>query len=273
MRHALVSLVLTTSLAFSAVGCGADPPLDVASNVDLGRFQGKWYEIARLPRETQTDCYGTTAFYSPGPSGGLQLVHQCNVGSNAGPLQTVAMTAIPNASVPAKLTLDMGAYTGDYWILEVGANYEYAVVGHPSRSYLWILSRTPSLDATTVAGAIKRAQNNQFDTSHLQWTPQPPSGERVSSDVPIGDVPPPMGTGCSIAPGSAAGWPDAVALALVLVGGLAERRASDRRRRRSCSLLPQRGSGSKSIGRASAYSIAAGTCAGGICRQKTCHSG
>ena len=59
---------------------------------------------------------------------------------------------VPDPSAPAKLALDVGGYSGDYWILEVGPNYEYAVVGHPSRLYYWILSRTPTLDAGDHAG-------------------------------------------------------------------------------------------------------------------------
>ncbi len=194
-------VVLAAALALSQAiaGCGSEP-LDVAPSVDLGQFQGKWYEIARLPRATQTDCYGTTAFYSRGSDGALQFVHQCNVGSSDGPLDTVAMTAtVPDQSAPAKLALDVGGYSGDYWILEVGPKYEYAVVGHPSRLYYWILSRTPTLDAATTEAVLARAQAAHFDTSQLRYTPQPPSGERVSAPGPVGPVPPAMSTGCSIA--------------------------------------------------------------------------
>jgi apolipoprotein D and lipocalin family protein len=197
---AVVALAVFTVLAaFSAFGCTSGPPLDVASNVDLSRFQGKWYEIARLPRTTQTDCHGTTAFYTQASDGSFSFVNQCNVGSATGPLKTVSMTAsVPNASVPAKLALDVGGYVGDYWILEVGANYEYAVVGHPSRLYWWVLSRTPSLEASTMQGVIARATSDQFDMSQLQYTPQPPAGERSALTTPEGPIPPALGTGCSM---------------------------------------------------------------------------
>jgi apolipoprotein D and lipocalin family protein len=198
MKRTITWLTLLAALAPAAAACNADPPLDVAPAVDLTRFQGKWYEIASLPRTTQSDCYGTTAFYTAGSGGSLQLVHQCNVGSTTGPLKTATMTAtVPDPAAQAKLALEVSGFAGDYWILEVGSNYEYAVVGHPSRLYLWILSRTPALDADTMTGILDRAQRNQFDTTHLQMTPQPPAGERVSSDVPVGPVPPALGTGCS----------------------------------------------------------------------------
>jgi apolipoprotein D and lipocalin family protein len=218
VRGLVLGAALAVAIA-SSFGCGTEPPLDVAPNVDLGRFQGKWYEVARLPRTTQTDCYGTTAFYTMASGGSLQLVHQCNVGSNDGPLNTVTMTAtVPNGAVPAKLALDVGTFSGDYWILEVGPNYEYAVVGHPSRAYFWILSRTPALDTGTVSSILERAQKNHFDTSQLQFTPQPPSGERVSSNVPVGDVPPAVSTGCSMsAPTPAAPWPLALAFVALLM--------------------------------------------------------
>ncbi|HZU83606.1 MAG TPA: lipocalin family protein [Polyangiaceae bacterium] len=211
-----------------AVGCMADPPLDVAQNVDLGRFQGKWYEIASLPRATQTDCYGTTAFYSASPDGSFQFVNQCNVAAPAGPLKTVSMTAtVPDPSVPAKLALDVGGFQGAYWVLEVGDRYEFAVVGHPSRAFLWILSRTPTLDPAVVQGIVTRAQGNRFDTSKLQYTPQPPPDDRVASAAPVGPVPapPPTSGGCS-APGRAGGrgawWLGVVAVA---VGAWRRRRA------------------------------------------------
>jgi apolipoprotein D and lipocalin family protein len=194
----LAALAVLLVLAIPLVGCGSEP-LDVASNVDLQKFQGKWYEIARLPRATQTDCYSTTAFYSSDSSGDLQLVHQCNVGSQDGPLHTVAMSAaVPDRSVPAKLSVDVGGYTGDYWILDVGPNYEYALVGHPSRLYLWLLSRTPVLDSASTQTLVTKALELHFDTSQLIYTPQATQGERVSSPGPVGDVPPAVSTGCSV---------------------------------------------------------------------------
>jgi apolipoprotein D and lipocalin family protein len=216
-------LLLIAALASGAVTCGSDPPLDVASRVDLSRFQGKWYEIARLPRTTQTDCHGTTAFYAQGSDGTLSFVNQCNVGGTTGPLKTVSMSAkVPDQTVPAKLALDVGGYTGDYWILEVGSNYEYAVVGHPSRLYFWVLSRTPTLDPATMQGVLDRAQSNHFDTTQIQYTPQPPPEDRASSDAPVGEVPPAVQTGCSASAGPstrAVGWPLAViALALAVRG-------------------------------------------------------
>jgi apolipoprotein D and lipocalin family protein len=220
---ALAALLVLAPLLVG--GCGSEP-LDVAANVDLQKFQGKWYEIARLPRTTQADCYSTTAFYSAGSGGALQLVHQCNVGSQDGPLHTVAMSAsVPDQSVPAKLAVDVGGYSGDYWILDVGPNYEYALVGHPSRLYLWLLSRTPVLDSASTQTLVAKAQELHFETSQLVYTPQATQGERVSSPGPVGDVPPAVSTGCAVGSMGSLGvrGPWLVAWVLVLGAVLARR--------------------------------------------------
>ncbi len=209
MVRGFCQLVALAVCAFVAA-CSDGPPLGTVSNVDLGKFQGKWYEIARLPRATQTDCHGTTAFYTQGSDGTLSFVNQCNVGATDGPLHTVTMTAtVPDQKASGKLLLDVGGFSGDYWIIDLGTNYDYAVVAHPSRQYLWILSRTPTLDADTLNGIIGRAQGEQFDMSKLQYTPQPPAGERVTLSGPEGPVPPAVKSGCSagaVPPSSDAGW-------------------------------------------------------------------
>jgi hypothetical protein len=125
--------------------------------------------------------------------------------------------SVPDNSVPAKLAVNVGGYTGDYWILDVGPNYEYALVGHPSRLYLWLLSRTPVLDSGSTQSLLAKAQALHFDTSQLVYTPQATQGERVSSPGPVGDVPPAVSTGCAIAaPGGAERTPDATRAAWML---------------------------------------------------------
>lgn len=230
MKDFIRALGLAAILSSGSLSCATDPPLDVAQDVDLSRFQGKWYEIARLPRTTQTDCHGTTAFYTQGPSGTLSLVNQCNVGGPTGPLNTVSMTAtVTNSAEPAKLALSVGGFSGDYWILEVGSSYEYAVVGHPSREYLWILSRTPTLDASTMQGVVNRAESQHFDTSRLEFTPQPPGAERDALSTPQGSVPPAVTTGCAVSlgpTGAQAAWMLAIAMALSVLRSKHSRRSA-----------------------------------------------
>jgi apolipoprotein D and lipocalin family protein len=227
MRRTIRRVALASVLALSGAGVSAcsNEPLDVASNVDLQQFQGKWYEVARLPRMTQTDCYATMGFYTAQSSGGLQFVHQCNVGSLDGPVDTVTMAAsVPDRSTPAKLAVDIAGFTGDYWILDVDPNYQYALVGHPSRQYLWLLSRTPTLDTATTQTLVDKAQSLHFDTSQLVFTPQATDGERVSSPGPVGNVPSALNNGCAIGPVERRGEVLPWAVALLAAAGAAFRR-------------------------------------------------
>lgn len=153
-------------------GC-SQQPLPVATNVDLARFQGQWFEIAKLPRPTQIDCVGTKAIYQLQSDGHMVFTNQCQVGDFAGLTRKISASAIvPDSSEPAKLAVDFGGFYGDYWILEVDPDYTYAVVGHPTRQYLWILSRSSTLDPGTLSTILDHATKNGFEVSRLEYTPQ-----------------------------------------------------------------------------------------------------
>lgn len=159
-------------LSLLLLGC-QNQPLEVASSVELERFQGRWYEIAKLPRPSQADCTSTTADYTLKSRTELLVVNECRLGSLTGPKNRVAARAVASdPKVPAKLSLNFGYAYGDYWILEVGEKYDYAVVGHPTRDYLWILSREPTLSEATLGGVVERAQANGFPVALLDYTKQ-----------------------------------------------------------------------------------------------------
>jgi apolipoprotein D and lipocalin family protein len=172
VRFALLALAL---VALPATGCGSNhPPLDVAEGVELTRFQGAWFEVAHLSRSTQLDCVGTKAYYKLIDASNLEVIHECHLKATDGAASVSKVSAkVPEAAMPAKWTMNFGGHEGDYWILEVGTNYEYAVVGHPSRRYLWILSRTPKLDPTVLRGILERTREKQFQVDKLEYTPQP----------------------------------------------------------------------------------------------------
>jgi apolipoprotein D and lipocalin family protein len=154
-----------------ALGC-QNEPLDVAK-VELGRMQGKWFEIATLPRPSQAGCTGTTAEYQLKSKTELLVVNECHEGDLEGAVRRVAARAVvTDAATPAKLSLDFGFAYGDYWIIEVGDDYDYAVVGHPTRDYLWILSRQRTLPKATLDGVLQRAQSRGFPVGILTYTQQ-----------------------------------------------------------------------------------------------------
>lgn len=170
MRRALH--LLTASLLLLA--CQQDPPLEVAS-VELSRMQGRWFEIAKLPRPSQAGCFGTTADYQLKSSSELLVINECHEGELSGPVKRVAARAVASdPAVPAKLSLDFGFAYGDFWIIEIGDDYEYAVIGHPTREYFWILSRKPMLAKGTLDGVLERAQSRGFPVGILSYTAQAP---------------------------------------------------------------------------------------------------
>src|SRR5262245_43693534 len=163
-------------LAVIALGCTEHPPLEVAK-VDLERFQGGWYEIAKLPRPTQEGCVATTASYRLKSPTELDVYSECREGALDGPVRRMAARAVvTDPDEPAKLSLDFGGFFGDYWIVEVGKNYEYAAVGHPSRDYLWILAREPTMSDAEYRGVVERAKKKDFEVSRLEMTEQAAEG-------------------------------------------------------------------------------------------------
>ena len=162
-------LVALGCLALTA--CSSEP-LDTAANVDLSRFQGKWYEIAKLPRLTQASCTGTTQFYTL-REGGLDMTSECHLDTLQGSLRTMtARATVADGGDPAKLSLKVAGFSGDYFILDVGEKYERALIGVPSREYLWVLSRTPTMDQASLDALVAKAKDAKFDTSRLEYTVQ-----------------------------------------------------------------------------------------------------
>ncbi len=166
-----VFLLALLPLGAAGAGCDSPPPLDTAPNVDLAKFEGSWFEIAHLPRPTQASCTGTTATYTARGGGQYTFVHACTL-ENGNFHQSSALAQVKDGADPAKLEVDFGGFFGDYWILDVAPDYRYAVVGHPSRAYLWILSRAPTLSPADTLAVLAKASALKFDTTKLEYTTQ-----------------------------------------------------------------------------------------------------
>jgi apolipoprotein D and lipocalin family protein len=156
--------------ALALWSCAAHAPaLPVVPQVDLPRYMGLWYEIASYPTWFQKGCTGSTATYRLEPDGTVDVLNQCR---KSGRLESAHGTAwAPDPGVPAKLKVRFfWPFSGDYWIIDLGPEYEYAVVGHPSREYLWILSRTPTMDPTVYARILDRLRLIGYDPDRLVRT-------------------------------------------------------------------------------------------------------
>ena len=163
-------------LALSLSACAhAGPPLRTVERVDLSRYLGTWYEIATIPAGFQKGCVAVTATYSLRPDGDIDVVNRCRMETLSGPEKTARGKAWPVDPSNAKLLVQFfWPFRGDYWVIDLGPDYEYAVVGHPGRKYLWVLSRTPSMDDETYRAILGRVSAQGYDLSRVVRTLQPP---------------------------------------------------------------------------------------------------
>jgi apolipoprotein D and lipocalin family protein len=150
------------------------PLLEVVSSVDIERYAGKWYEIASLPVSQQKGCYCTTAEYSIIDSTTIKVVNKCRKGSIEGEYDEAEGKAfVVEGSNNAKLRVQFfWPFRGDYWIIDLDKDYQYAVVGVPSRKYFWILSRSPKMDSEMLNSLLAKVKEKGFDISKAQQTVQ-----------------------------------------------------------------------------------------------------
>ena len=169
----LMAILMFTGLAAVVLEARKDE-LEVVQSVDLTRYIGRWYEIARLPNSFQKKCADTvTANYTMREDGKIEVINRCRKAS--GEYTTAKGKAkIVDKKTNAKLKVTFfWPFYGDYWILDVGPNYEYAVVGEPGRKYLWILSRSPRMDEALFQQLLQKMAAKGFNTEMMIRTPQP----------------------------------------------------------------------------------------------------
>lgn len=176
MRPALAaSLVLMVSACATTTGRLRLPELETVERVELSRYLGTWYEIASFPQRFQEGCTGTTATYALRADGAIDVVNRCRKGSLTGAEQAATGRArIVDRTTNAKLQVSFfGPFWGDYWVIDLAEDYTFAVVGHPSRDYLWVLSRSPVMDGAVYAGVLGRLRAKGYEVERLRTTLQP----------------------------------------------------------------------------------------------------
>lgn len=147
--------------------------LETVPKLDLNRYAGKWYEIARLPMKHQDGCIKSEAEYKI--SGDEIIVtNRCSLtdGKNK---EITGIARLKDKSAPAKLEVNFvpgwirwtGIGWANYWVIEVGDDYQYAVVSEPKREFLWILSRKPSIKKSLYDEITARLSKKGFDLSKL----------------------------------------------------------------------------------------------------------
>lgn len=142
--------------------------------LDLNRYLGTWYEIARFPHSFEKDLVGVTATYSLRDDGKINVVNQGYKNKLDGELSVAEGKAkIPQKSEPGKLKVSFfWIFYADYNVLELDENYQYAMIGSSSPKYFWILSRTPQMAPATYEMLLEKARKRGYNLEKLEKVPQ-----------------------------------------------------------------------------------------------------
>ena len=173
-------ILLLVAMGVALVACASpqyrDTNATVTTNgpVDLERYQGLWYEIARFPNRFEEGCVGVTAEYSLNEDGTVRVLNTCVEGTLAGPTSTAEGVATSASPENDKLLVTFVPWLpfarGDYWILDT--DYEVSVIGTPSGSVGWVLARTPTLPQDRLDAAFDVLRAAGYDTNRMTLTAQ-----------------------------------------------------------------------------------------------------
>ncbi len=154
-------------------------PLEIVPYVDLQSALGTWYEIAAIPQRFQKGCVGSTAEYSLRKDGDIQVVNTCLEGALDGKIRKASGKArVVDRTTNAKLKVTFfWPFWGSYWIIGLDEDYRWAIVGHPGRNYLWILSRTPQMDDVLYGDLLELIADKGYDLTKIEKTLQPAGEE------------------------------------------------------------------------------------------------
>lgn len=174
----IVALFVTATGIFAQSGKPA--PVQTVRSVDLNKYVGKWYEIAKYPNKFQKQCIGnTTATYTLKGSGKLEVLNQCT--KKDGTKDTAkADGKVDDKQTNSKLKVRFApGFTSflpfvwaDYWIIDLASDYSYAVVASPNREYFWILNREAEMKDATYQEILRRAEKQGFEPGRVVKTPQ-----------------------------------------------------------------------------------------------------
>lgn len=173
-------LVLASAFVVRAAGRDEEP-LRVVPSVDLSRYAGVWYEVARLPNSFQEKCAGDVrAEYTLVKENRIKVVNRCRKQNgemtDAEGEAKLADKKGPNSRLKVRFAPSFLSFLpfvwGDYQIIELAPDYSHAVVGAPDRKYLWVLSRTPQIDEATYQRLLEGARAQGFDVSRMLRTKQ-----------------------------------------------------------------------------------------------------
>lgn len=176
---------------FAQTSFAQSEPLEPVAKVDLERYAGTWYEIAKYPNRFQKQCIGnTTATYTQKSNGRIEVLNRCL--KDGGKIESaVGEAKIADKETNSKLKVRFAPgfisflpfIWANYWIINLDPNYQYVAIGEPKRKYFWILSRSPQIAETTYNEILDRAEDIGFDRRKVVLTPQGLGGVSSNTDL------------------------------------------------------------------------------------------
>ncbi len=164
----IIAVMALAALCSGCVNSSGVPPLKTVAHVDLGRYIGTWHEIARYPNSFQKGCTGSTATYTLRGDGEIDVVNRCRDDGDGSLREAKGRAWVVDPASNARLKVSFfWPFRGDYWIIDLGNDYEFAVVGAPSRKYLWVLSRTPLMGDDVFNGIMARIEQLGFERNRV----------------------------------------------------------------------------------------------------------
>jgi len=168
MRNIFIVLI---SIIF--IGCSNKyPPLPTVEQVDLQKYLGSWYEIARFEHHFQKGCKNVTATYELQDDDKIKVINRCAMIEDDEKKEATAVAYTADETNSKLKVSFFRPFYGDYYIVDLADDYSYAVVATPSREFLWILSRTKTIDEATKNNILNKLLNIGFDVEKFIWTIQ-----------------------------------------------------------------------------------------------------
>jgi apolipoprotein D and lipocalin family protein len=172
---------LTCFVALLVIACATPeqrPPMETVPRVDLDRYAGTWYQVAFYPNRFQQACAAdTTASYTPAGEGRIGVHNRCRR-ADGSEMAVNGVAEVVDPATNAKLKVSFlptwlrwtGIGRGDYWVLYLSPDYQVAIVGEPSREYLWVLARTPTLPEAEYQALMPKVLGAGYDPQRLRRT-------------------------------------------------------------------------------------------------------
>lgn len=176
MQKRVLMLIFSVLLIFSCTKTNSQMiDKTTVKELDLNRYLGTWYEIARFPHSFEKNLVGVTATYALRKDGKIEVLNQGIKNTLDGERsKAVGKAKIPDKSEPGKLKVSFfWIFYADYFVLELDKNYQYVMIGSSSDKYFWILSRTPQMEPANYEMLMQNARKRGYNLDNLYKVPQP----------------------------------------------------------------------------------------------------